>query len=295
MGDISTLRHFLYSTEGLANSYRAELERQMTTRTDALVSFLEVIDPDIYPILRPFLGLVVLVILNHTNLLSNTNTGHHTAELMNRFLLPLFEGSVLQTDDYYSMYVGRLCAILDSFIGRGYRLTPVEISSVKNYCLKLEQALKAYPKHLPEYTKDRQTSELALHNVKHNILLPSASTPASPPEGSPMSTEVARVVVKQRPAEVRAFLVQRLAAIESFRFTTMEDVEELITMSGNARHTEYSYYHNDIIRECLISIMNYYNCIPRRIIQKFKYFFLLEGKIKKIFYNICLGFFSHHV
>ena len=65
----------------------------------ALIRFLEVIDPDIYPILRPFLGLVVLVILNHTNLLSNTNTGHHTAELMNHFLLPLFERSVLQTDD----------------------------------------------------------------------------------------------------------------------------------------------------------------------------------------------------
>ena len=36
--------------------------------------------------------------------------------------------------------------------------------------------------------------------------------------------------------------MQRLGEIESFKFTTMEDVEELITMSGNARHIEYNYY-----------------------------------------------------
>ena len=225
-----------YPAFGLAN--RADLEEKMNKKTNALIAFLgKDVDPAIYPILRPLFGLVVLVVINRTNILSNTNTGHHSAEFMNRFLLPLFERSLLQNEDYHSIYMGRLCAILDSFIGRGCHLIPAEISLVKNHCLKLEGALKAYPKHLPEYTKDKQTAELALHNVKHNILLPSASTPASPPEGSPMSVEVARVVVKQRPIEVRAFLTQQLTKMESFKFLTMEDVEELITMAGNGMLT----------------------------------------------------------
>ena len=95
----------------------------------------------LYPILRPVLGLVALVVLNRTNILSECNTGHHSAELMNRALFPLFETSILSTDSYRSMHIGRLCGMLDSFIGRGYKLSAQEIAAVQTCCIQLEKAV----------------------------------------------------------------------------------------------------------------------------------------------------------
>ena len=61
------------------------------------------------------IGLVILVVLNCTNILTECNTGHHSAELMNRALLPLFESSILATNDYYSMYHNQI-AILCMYV-----------------------------------------------------------------------------------------------------------------------------------------------------------------------------------
>lgn len=219
-----------YPSLGIAN--KKELEEKMEQKTKALVNYLKHdVDSALYPLLRPIMGLVVLVVINRTNILSNSNAGHQSAEFMNRFLLPFFENnSVLFHEDYHGMYVGRLCAILDSFIGRGYRLDSSEIALVNSFCCKVETALTAFPEHLS--TKDEETAKQALHNIKHNVLLPGSFAPA-PPEGSKMSTEVARVMVKQRPAEVKLFILHRLKKMESIKCLTMEEVEEFITMSGS--------------------------------------------------------------
>ena len=80
---------------------KPQLEQQMKARSDSFIHYVDKdIDPALYPILRPVLGLVALVVLNRTNILSECNTGHHSAELMNRALLPLFETSILSTDSY---------------------------------------------------------------------------------------------------------------------------------------------------------------------------------------------------
>lgn len=95
-----------------------KLTDQMSKTTRAFITFIEKeVDPALYVLLRPILGLVVLVVLNRSNILCETNTGHHSSELMNIALLQIFELSILNTDEYYSMYIGRICAILDSFIG----------------------------------------------------------------------------------------------------------------------------------------------------------------------------------
>ena len=101
-----------YSIKPIA---KGDLEHQMKTRSDSFISYLNnSIDSTLYPVIRPILGLVILVVLNRTDILTECSTGHHSAELMNRALLPLFESSILVTNDYYSMYIGRLCAVLDS-------------------------------------------------------------------------------------------------------------------------------------------------------------------------------------
>ena len=211
---------------------KAKLEQDMTSRSEAFVEFLNSrVDPTLYPILRPVVGLAVLVILNRTNILTESNTGHHSAELMNRALLPLFEKSILSTDNYYSMYVGRLCGILDSFIGRGYRLCAEELYSIKRYCKKLEKAIQNYPDNLPEYPTDKQLAERALSNVQHNILLP-VSSPPKIPLSSMMSVEMAEQIVKESPLKVKAYIVEHLRELESAKFLTMGEVEELLTMTG---------------------------------------------------------------
>ena len=212
---------------------KPELEQQMKARSDSFIRYLNKdIDPALYPVLRPILGLVVLVVLNRTNILSECNTGHHSAELMNRALLPLFETSILSTDSYCSMHVGRLCAVLDSFIGRGYKLSAQEITTVQTCCVQLETAVRSYPRTLPEYRKDKELAERALSNVRNNILLPASSLPPTVPMATTMSTELAEQLVKEKPLEVQVYLGKRLKDLESVKFLSMGEVEELITMTG---------------------------------------------------------------
>lgn len=223
-----------YSTNPVA---KAKLEQEMKSRSEAFVRFLNKVDPALYPVLRPILGLIVLVVLNRTNILTECNTGHHAAELMNRALLPLFEVSLLSTDDYYSMYVGRICAVLDSFIGRGYRLATEELATVRDYCRKLEKAVQKYPRSLPKHEegKDRQLAERSLSNVRNNILLPASTKPPNIPLTSSMSVELAEQIVKDKPQEVRTYIVKHLQELQSVKFLTMGEVEELLTMTGQSR------------------------------------------------------------
>lgn len=216
-----------------SSAKKDEILKAMIAKSNEFLHYFEHdINPRLYIIVRPILGLTILVILNRTNILSESNTGHHSAELMNTALLPLFESPVLACDDYYSMYIGRICAVLDSFIGRGYRLNPNEVSVVRSHYGKLEKAMQDYPKHLPEHPKDLNTARLTLNNVKSNILLPAGNMPPSLPSETPMNIEVAWRVVKEQPEEVRSFVETHLATIESLQFLTMRDVEDLLTMTG---------------------------------------------------------------
>ena len=212
---------------------KGDLEQQMKTRSDLFISYLNnSVDPTLYPVIRPILGLVILIVLNRTNILTECSTGNHSAELMNRALLPLFESSILSTDDYYSMYIGRLCAVLDSFIGRGYQLDDKEIATVLECRAKLQKAIKNYPVQLPEYCKDKQLAEQALSNVTNNILQPVSLSPSPIPLGSAMSVELAKQLVKDKPDEVKAYLERHLKNLQSAKFLTMGEVEELLTMPG---------------------------------------------------------------
>lgn len=219
-----------YSVKPIA---KLELEKQMKARSDSFVCYVNKdIDPAVYPILRPILGLVVLVVLNRTNILSECNTGHHSAELMNRALLPLFETCILSTDSYCSMHVGRLCAVLDSFMGRGYKMGAEEIATVQTCCTQLEKVVQSYPKTLSEYQKHKELAERALSNVRNNVILPASSLPPTIPLASTMSVELAEQLVKEKPLVVQTYVEKRLKDLESVKFLTMGEVEELITMTG---------------------------------------------------------------
>jgi len=212
---------------------KAELEKQMKSHSEAFTNYLnKEVDPALYPVLRPILGLVVLVVLNRTNILSNCNTGHHSAELMNRAIVPLFESSILSTDEYHSLYVGRLCAVLDSFIGRGYQLGRDEIVIVHGYYAQLQKAIKTYPVHLVEYQTDKQKAEQILSNVVSNIFQPPSTSPATIPSTSSMSVELSEQLVKEKPQEVKVYLLKQMETFQSAKFLTMSQVEELLTMTG---------------------------------------------------------------
>jgi tetratricopeptide (TPR) repeat protein len=221
---------FPYSTNLEA---KTRLEQELKVTCDAFVSFLNKdVDPSLYPVLRPVLALIVLVILNRTNILTECNTGHHEAELTNRALLPLFEKSILSTKEYHTMYLRRLCAVLDSFIGRGYKLGNGELTLVRKYCTKLEEALVNYPEGLPEYQSDKNLAERALMNIRNNVLLPASVTPPQIPLSSSMSVELAGQIVRERPQEVKTYIEKHLQELETVQYLTMGEVEELLTMTG---------------------------------------------------------------
>jgi len=67
------------------------------------------------------------------------------------------------------MHIGRLCALPDSFIGRGYNLSAQEIATVQTCCTQLEKAVQSYPKTLPEYQKDKELAERALSKLQNKM------------------------------------------------------------------------------------------------------------------------------
>ena len=207
---------------------------QMKARSDSLVEFFhKEIDPTLYPILRPIFGLIVLIILNRSNILTECNASHHAVELMNQALFPLFDSdSILSHEDYYSLYIGRLCCFLDSFIGRGARPSKEDIDEIQLYCQKLQKAIQSYPRHLPEFQKDSEMATTILSNVRQNILLPPSTRPPDVPIGSTMSVEIAERVVHEKPTEVQDYVTKRLKSLEAVDFLTMGEIEEMITMAG---------------------------------------------------------------
>lgn len=227
------LPHEVYPHNSANPEAKVKLLQDMKLRSEKLTTFLnDDVDPSLFPLLRPIFGLVVLIVLNRTNILTECNTGHHAAELMNQALIPLFEMSILSTEEYYSMYIGRICALLDSFIGRGYKPDATELTKVNYYCNKLKKAIKNYPKDLQEYHKDVELAERTLSNVEKNILLPPTLSPPKIPITSSMSVEMANQTVKEKPQEAMAYVTKHLQELESVKFLTMGEVEELLTMTG---------------------------------------------------------------
>ena len=64
------------------------------------------------------------------------------------------------------------------------------------------------------------------------MLLPASSLPPTVPLASTMSVELAEQLVKERPLDVQAYLEKHLKELESVKFLTIGEVEELITMTG---------------------------------------------------------------
>lgn len=47
-------------------------------------------------------------------------------------------------------------SLLDSFLGKGYKLSAQETATVQTCCTQLEKAVQSYPKTLPEYQEDNE-------------------------------------------------------------------------------------------------------------------------------------------
>ena len=228
------LPHEIYPYHINPTKPKKDIKIEMDSRNALLIEFInKEVDPAVYPILRPLFGLVVLIILNRCNILTECNTSHHSAELMNEALLPLFESSLLSHDDYYSMYVGRICAILDSFIGRGSKPTEEDLSEVQFYCQKLRKAIQKYPRHLPEFQKDSEMADRVLSNICQNVLIqPPFKLLSTSSAQRVVSVEIAEQMVHKKPNEVKAYITKHLKSLEAAEFLTMGEIEELISMAG---------------------------------------------------------------
>ena len=218
--------------QNIQPSKNFQFNGQVKARGEKFVSFLvKDVDPAVYPAFRPILALMVLVVLNRTNVLCETNTGHHTAELMNRSILLLFDANLLDTPDYAYLYIGRLCAVLDSFDGRGYQLSPAELSALQYYCTKLEKAVEKYPRHFSDYLKNKNLAERALENAKRTISRPLEYEPTHIIDYG-INAQNASNFIATRPKEVEKFAIERFAELEKVKFLTVAEIEEIIDLAG---------------------------------------------------------------
>jgi len=71
-----------------------------------------------------------------------------------------------------------------------------------------------------------------MSNVQNNVILPASSLLPTVPLASTMSIELAEQLVKEKPLDVQVYLEKCLKDLESMKFLTMGEVEELITMTG---------------------------------------------------------------
>lgn len=71
-----------------------------------------------------------------------------------------------------------------------------------------------------------------MSNVQNNVILPASSLLPTVPLASTMSIELAEQLVKEKPLDVQVYLEKCLKDLESLKFLTMGEVEELITMTG---------------------------------------------------------------
>lgn len=71
-----------------------------------------------------------------------------------------------------------------------------------------------------------------MSNVQNNVILPASSLLPTVPLASTMSIELAEQLVKEKPLDVQVYLEKCLKDLESEKFLTMGEVEELITMTG---------------------------------------------------------------
>lgn len=71
-----------------------------------------------------------------------------------------------------------------------------------------------------------------MSNVQNNVILPASSLLPTVPLASTMSIELAEQLVKEKLLDVQVYLEKCLKDLESVKFLTMGEVEELITMTG---------------------------------------------------------------
>ena len=213
-------------------SNKKEMEVQLLNESDKVVSFLKVnVDPSLYLLLRPLFALIVLIMLNRTNILCESNAGHHKAEIMNKALIPFFEMDILNTKEYQYLYIGRLCAILDTFVGRTYKLDISEKSTVKFYYKKLQKAIGEYPSDLPDHSQCKSLGESCMANIDANVL--DHQKPASSIFDEPISASNAmRALEFGEREKVQQYINERFLELSSVEFLTMGEVEEIITMTG---------------------------------------------------------------
>lgn len=72
------------------------------------------------------------------------------------------------------MHIGQLCALLDSFIGRGYKLSAQEIATVQTCCTQLEKAVQFLSKDLAGIPKDKELAERTLSKIRNNVANPAS-------------------------------------------------------------------------------------------------------------------------
>ena len=119
------------------------------------------------------------------------------------------------------MYIGRICAVLDSFIGRGYKLDDKEVTTVSKNYAKLQKAIKDYPVQSQEYQKDKQLAKQTLSNVTNNIFQPASLCPSSISLSSAMSVELAEQL-KDKPCEVKMYLEKQVKDLKSAKVSDHE-------------------------------------------------------------------------
>ena len=130
--------------------------------TQEFVQWLNQIDDLLHCIVCPTIALAFLVISTRSWVLQCADTGAHYVALLMEACFPLFEDSILNSEEYIGYHIGALNGYLGSFIGRSPSFSDAEVPSLRRYCKKLVALLAKYPQTQAEYEDNKS---IALHNL----------------------------------------------------------------------------------------------------------------------------------
>ncbi len=221
--------------------------KSLALRSKEFTSWLEMdVDPVLYPVIQPVIGLLTLSILTCVSTISRMISNRELIEILTKTCLHFYQESILSDEQFVRLHIHALQLLLNSFCmesGRhARRRGEQERMEIQNFSKKLECLLEQYPLSSTDYaTVERTTKEI----LEMAAILCSQSCNDPPKSSSKALTKGDIMMIKNEVAkEKKRLLDMKSSGGSQLHF---RDMDSLVLTAG-----QYINVYNDCI--CILSI-----------------------------------------
>lgn len=199
----------------------------LSIKTSAFTAYLSSdVDPILYPVICPIVGLAILSILACVSTLSRVISFRSVIQQLVKSCLQFFEKSILSGQPYIRLHIHALQLLLNSFCmesGHAKQCRDEERTEVLGFSKRLEGLLEQYTPTSPDYADVKQSTEEILENcsVLHEL---------SPGNGS---SQLTTGLTKADAEAVKADLArEQQALLMEGKSLNFRDMDSLVLSTG---------------------------------------------------------------